>query len=194
MTSIAPSVEPAVQDDISEGGPFTIYVADDEAPNLMLIRRTLQSFDCEIETFTDGRQLLDALGKQPLPDLIVTDGITTFLEADVNFITLTGFGSDGSNNLTSYTLGGLDGGSSIKVTGGTLAPVFDSLGTFSLLLFGLNFAGPTPNLLDPNFVWFPSDFSSDMRFSMQTAPEPGSALLLAIGLIGLATQRRAARA
>jgi hypothetical protein len=101
---------------------------------------------------------------------------------------------DGSNNLTSYRLGGLDGGSSIEVTGGTLAPVFDSLGTFSLLLFGLNFAGPTPNLLDPNFVWFPSDFSSDMRFSMQTAPEPGSALLLAIGLIGLATQRLAARA
>lgn len=129
------------------------------------------------------------------PDLIVTDGITTFLTADVNSIALTGFGSNGANDIISYTLGGLDGGSDIDVTGGTLSSIFDSVGSFSLLLFDINFAGgATPNLLDENFVFFPADFNSDMRFTMQTSPEPGTAVLLAIGLIGLAARRKSARA
>lgn len=124
------------------------------------------------------------------PDLIVSDGVTTYLTADVSFIELTGFSNDGAFNLSSITLGALDGGSDIDVTGGTLAPIFNSVGTFSLLLFDMNFAGQAPNLFDPDFEFFGTDFASGMRFTMQTSPEPGTGVLLALGLIGLAARRR----
>ena len=88
-------------------------------------------------------------------------------------ISLTGFGFDESFNLTSYTLGALDGGSEIEVTGGTLAGIFDSDGSFALLLDDLAFSGSAPNLMDLDFVYFPSDFTGDMQFSMLTNPRGG---------------------
>ena len=55
------------------GAQTRIYVADDEAPNLMLVERTLASFKFETVTFKDGASLLEAVEKDGKPDLIITD-------------------------------------------------------------------------------------------------------------------------
>ena len=53
--------------------PTRVFVADDEAPNRILVKRTLASFEFETSTFEDGASLLEAIETCGKPDLIITD-------------------------------------------------------------------------------------------------------------------------
>lgn len=50
-----------------------VYIADDEAPNLMLIERTLASLKFETRAFVNGADLMKAIELTGAPDLIITD-------------------------------------------------------------------------------------------------------------------------
>ncbi|MFT7621791.1 MAG: putative two-component system response regulator [Myxococcota bacterium] len=50
-----------------------VYLVDDEENNLLLFKRSLKPFDYQLETFRDGREVLDALAAGGLPDLILSD-------------------------------------------------------------------------------------------------------------------------
>ena len=61
-------------EELAEEQPTTrIYIADDEAPNLMLVERTLASLRFETRSFSNGAELISAVEEEGVPDLIITD-------------------------------------------------------------------------------------------------------------------------
>ena len=50
-----------------------VYIADDEAPNLMLVERTLASLQFHTRGFENGRDLIEAVEREGAPDIIITD-------------------------------------------------------------------------------------------------------------------------
>ena len=61
-------------DELAEEEPTTrIYIADDEAPNLMLVERTLASLRFQTRSFSNGAELIAAIEEEGAPDLVITD-------------------------------------------------------------------------------------------------------------------------
>jgi len=108
---------------------------------------------------------------------------TGLLSAQVDFINVAfpnyDFGSPGLEVL-SYTLGGIGSESGLMITGGSESGAVSSSGTFSILLDQISWVTVPNSAFDG--IWFANSFSSDARVEMETAPEPGSFLLVATGL------------
>jgi hypothetical protein len=94
----------------------------------------------------------------------------------------------------SYTLGGVGGGapSDFEITGGSLAGIVSTDGTFALLLDDLVWTNDGP-AMGTELAWYGHDFVADGRLEMLISPEPGTFSMFAVGLGVLGLRGRRAR-
>jgi two-component system response regulator MprA len=55
------------------GSPATILVVDDEPSVLRYMRTLLEVEDYKVETAANGREAVERIGKEPVPDLVLLD-------------------------------------------------------------------------------------------------------------------------
>src|SRR5205823_2455498 len=59
--------------------PYRVLVADDQAPNLLIVQAFLKPLGCEVETVADGLACLEAVYREA-PDLILLDVMMPHLD------------------------------------------------------------------------------------------------------------------
>jgi len=128
------------------------------------------------------------------PELIIRDALyTPLLMADLIGTAVTGMApGPAGQTTTSVTLGDVSLLSQhLVLTGGTLAGDFGGVGAIGVISVLLN--RPSVDFAFGSF--FDQDFTAQMNVQLQfTTPEPGTGLLVALPLAGLAWWRRRTRA
>jgi hypothetical protein len=142
--------------------------------------------------FTFGT-LFEATPPAGVPELIIRDGGgAALLTADLLGISVTGmFVGPAGNSLTSVTLGDVSVSSThIELTGGSEAGNFGGIGSIGELSVFLN--EPSEDFAFGSF--FDLDFTAQMNVQLRFhTPEPGTGLLVAMPLAGMAWWRRRVR-
>ena len=121
-----------------------------------------------------------------IPDLYILDGATPLITADVLSVSVSGLSASSPQ---SVTLGNIPlSEAHIVLTGGTMANSFGGVGATGSISVLLN--NPTPETFGFGAV-FEENWTAQMNVQVQFhTPEPGTGLLVALPLAGMAWWRR----